>query len=78
LPEVIYLLLSLTQVCVVHLYVMCKEPKMIFINSNLTIYCLLSSPELHAQLVLLLMETLVYAPRPQGIFMIEARFAGTC
>ena len=76
IPEVIHLLSSLIQVCVVHLYIMCKEPRMIAINSNLTISCLLSSPELHAQLFLLVMETIVYGPSPQGTyFMTEARFA---
>lgn len=76
LPVVIHLLSPLAQDCVVHLCIMCKEPKMIAINSNLTISCLLSSPELHAQLLLLLMETIVYAPRPQGTYlMTEARFA---
>jgi hypothetical protein len=34
---------------------MCNEPKMIAINSNLTISSLLSSPELLAQLFMLLM-----------------------
>jgi hypothetical protein len=76
LLEAIHLLSSLTQVCVVHLYIMCKEPKMIAINSNLTISCLLSGSELHAQLFLLLMETIVYAPRPERTYyMTEARFA---
>jgi len=82
LPEVIHSLSSLTQVCVVHLYIMCKEPKMIVFNSNLTIYCLLSSPELHAKLFLLLMETIVYAARPQVTYFYDrskiCRIAGTC